>query len=112
MNTHPEAVRARHDAQQQMLHVIEAMMDGDADDAQAHLVRWRDRSRYAIQLEHAEEVTNTVSPEAEEAANLRLLLAECYDRLQYREHCGGLPYDVESRVQRALRQLGGIKISK
>jgi hypothetical protein len=112
MNIHPEAVKARHDTQQELLHVIEAMMDGDADDAQVHLVRWRDRSRYAIQLEHAEEVANTVSPEAEEAANLRLLLAECYDRLQYREHCGGLPYHVESHVQKALSPLGGLKIHK
>lgn len=102
MNTHPEAVKARHDAQQEMLHVIEAMMDGDSDDAQTHLVRWRDRWRYAIQLERPETTTNAVPPEAEEAANLRLLLAECYERLMYREHCGGLPYDVQTRVVRAL----------
>lgn len=104
MNIHPEAVKARHDTQQELLHVIEAMMDGDADDAQTHLVRWRDRSRYAIQLEQPETIANTVSPEAEEAANLRLLLAECYERLEYRNHCGGLPYDIQSRVLRALFQ--------
>jgi hypothetical protein len=64
MNTPPEAVKARHDAQQEMLSVIEAMMDGDAHDAQTHLVRWRDRNRYALQLERQEATTNAVSPEA------------------------------------------------
>lgn len=102
MNIHPEAVKARHDAQQEMLHVIEAMMDGDADDAQTHLVRWRDRNRYALQLEGPDVTTNTVPAEAEEAAKLRSLLAECYERLEHREHCGGLPYGVQTRVVRAL----------
>jgi hypothetical protein len=102
MNAHPEAAKARHDAQQEMLSVIEAMMDGDAHDAQTHLVRWRDRNRYALQLERPEATTNAVSPEAEEAANLRLLLAECFERLEYREYCGGLPDSVQARVVRAL----------
>lgn len=102
MNIHPEAVKARHDAQQQMLAVIESMMDGDMDDAQHHLTRWKDRYRYAISFEQPQETTNAVTPEAEEAGNLRLLLGECYERLMYREHCGGLPDYVEARVKRAL----------
>jgi hypothetical protein len=102
MNTHPEAVKARFDAQAEMLFVIEAMLDGDGADAETHLARWKDRRRYARHIEKPELATTTVTADTEEAANLRSLLAECYERLQYREHCGGLPYDVEFRVVRAL----------
>lgn len=38
------------------------------------------------------------------ACSLRELLTECYERLQYRDHCGGLPFNVESRVIMAINK--------
>lgn len=42
--------------------------------------------------------------EHKKACSLRELLAQCYVRLQYHEHCGGPPVGVESKVIMALNK--------
>ncbi len=47
----PEAMAARASAQSQILWVIEAMLDGDYDDARHHLDKWQSMRLYAMECE-------------------------------------------------------------
>jgi hypothetical protein len=112
MNTHPEAVIARSDAQDEMLMAIEAMLDGDAEDCLYHVTQWRDRKDYAASFEVIANNSNEVHASVKEAEHLRFLLSECYERLVYREHCGGLPPDIERKVNGAIFNQNKQKLSQ
>ena len=105
MNNHPEAVRARHNAQMQLLAVIESMIDGDTDDSFYHLSKWRDARSLAISFERTGLAQTTeITIEQQKLREARTLLQELHERWQYSDLWHNLPLDISCRIQRAINE--------
>lgn len=57
---------------------------------------------YATEPVVIRRLLDRISIDEREKLELRELLWECYERLAYREHCGGLPDYIQRKVVRNL----------
>lgn len=102
MNTSPEAVRARAEADANACHVFEAILDGDYEDAKRHLRLWNERRVYALSFERiaSEHDRSLIDPDY---ADARRLLKEVYEHFAFSDQ---LPDHLRANLFRFVSRTG------